>query len=516
MDTAPPAQPSWPTPVWPPPTVPELLPGREWRATIPPPPPPGAERRSRRGLIVGLVVTLVASAAGVAGWRGLGPSGPDHPSAWDPRVTDLVSFVEQERRLTFEHPVHVDFLPDAEFRSEIMSDDDELSADDREDVEQAAGMFRALGLIGSDVDLLTAVNGFQGEAALAFYDPETDRIRVRGTELNVKVRATLVHELTHALQDQHFDLSREGDFDVDAQNDTFRPLFEGDATRVEQEWVKKLGDADLAAYQRAAEAESTSINLDGIPDSVVQFFTAPYNFGYPFVEVLVSAIGRQAVDKALQDPPRSEAELLDPFRHLDGERPIPVAEPALGPGEEKIDDGAFGAIALYLVLAQHLDPARALAATDAWGGDAYVNYRRDGKSCVRANFTGKDSGATTVLAGILGAWASGLPSQAATVSRQGDLVTLHSCDPGNAAASAPTGDMNLAVGLAVTRTQMALTMMDSGLSANRARCTAHHFLAAFSPRELPGVLLAQTPDEILAADAARAGEAARRACLGRG
>ena len=43
---------------------------------------------------------------------------------------------------------------------------------------------------------------------LAFYDPTDERVRVRGTEMTVGLEVTLVHELTHALQDQHFDLER--------------------------------------------------------------------------------------------------------------------------------------------------------------------------------------------------------------------------------------------------------------------------------------------------------------------
>jgi hypothetical protein len=483
-----------------------------WPLPLPPEPPSAPPRRRRRWAVVAVVAALVASAAGVAGWS-MRSSAPGHPSAWDPRVTDLVKFVEQERGLTYKHPVYVDFLTDAEFRKQVTSSDSDLSTSDRKQLEASTGMLRALGLIDGDVNLLNAMNTLQGEGVLAFYDPATQRVHVRGTDLTVNVRGTLVHELTHALQDQYFDLTREGSFPVDGQNDTYRPVFEGDAQHVEHAWVAQLSEADQAAYDRGQQAEGDSVNLDGVPDALVQFFAAPYNFGEPFVDALVAASGQKAVDDALRDPPKSDAELLDPFRYLNHEAMQDVAIPKLAAGEKKTDDGAFGAIALYLVLAQRMDPGRALAATDNWGGDAYVNYTRLGKGCVRADFTGKDAAATSALGDTLTGWAKSLPSGAATVTRQGDLIELNSCDPGASAAKSATGDLSTAVGVAVTRTQLAETFMDQRMTAAEAQCTSRHFLAAFSPAELTAFVNAQSEADLPPSIETKAASAAQ-ACVG--
>ena len=483
-----------------------------WPLPAPAEPPAAPPRRRRRWAVVAAVVVLVASAAGVAGWR-LRSSAPGHPSAWDPRVADLVKFVEHQRGMTYQHPVYVDFLPDAEFRKQVTANDSELSSQDRKQLQAAAGMLRALGLIDGDVNLLDSLNQLQGEGVLAFYDPATQRVRVRGTDLTLNVRGTLVHELTHALQDQYFDLEREGSFPVDGQNDTYRPVFEGDAQHTEHQWVAQLSEADQEAYAKGEAAQGDSVNLDGVPEALVQFFAAPYNFGEPFVDVVVSAVGQKAVDDALREPPKSDAELLDPFRYLAHETVKPVATPKLAAGEKRTDDGAFGAIALYLVLAQQMNPGKALAATDNWGGDAYVNYTRQGRGCVRADFTGKDAAATTALADTLQQWAHGLPSGAATVSRQGDLIELNSCDPGAAAAKSATGDLSTAVGVAVTRTQLGHAFMDQGMLPAQAQCTARRFLAAFSPAELASLVNAQSEDELPATTQQRA-QAASLACLG--
>ena len=84
---------------------------------------------------------------------------------------------------------------------------------------------RALGLLDHRVDLLEVVNDLQGGGVIGLYDEEDKRIRMRGEDLTPAVKATLVHELTHALQDQHYDLegrSEELDDDDDASSELWR------------------------------------------------------------------------------------------------------------------------------------------------------------------------------------------------------------------------------------------------------------------------------------------------------
>ena len=513
----PPPPPSAPPAGDPEPSAPELWPAPspdDWIApgTAWPPPPPGAVRRSRsrRGLALTLVAVCLAVGVAAVGWTTVRPSGPRYPSAWDPRVTELVSFVEKERGLSFKHPVFIDFLPDSAFRTEVTTGDGEMSSKARDDMEQTAGMFRALGLIGGDVNLLDAMNKFQGESTLAFYDPVTKRVRVRGTDLTLMVRATLVHELTHALQDQHFDLAREGDFPVDAQNDTFRPVIEGDATHVQHAWLKSLSEADQDAYWKAYAGVGQTIDLTGVPPAVSHFFGAPYNFGEPFVDLLVATGGEKAVDAALQDPPTSEADLLDPFRYLDRSSPVRVPDPSLAAGDRKTDSGSFGAIALYIVLAQGLEPSRALAAVDAWGGDAYVQYNHGGRTCMKISIAGRDAAGTALLADSLSAWAGKLPPGAATITSHDSLVDLEACDPGKAAVIPATGDLDLAMALAVTRTQVALSFVteDSTQTPSHARCVAQRFMTALSAPELK-TFLTGDPDKIPKASTDRAATAGR-------
>jgi len=68
---------------------------------------------------------------------------------------------------------------------------------------------------------------------VGFYDPETKQLVVRGTDTTPFTRRVLAHELTHALDDQHFDLNRQ---QLDKADDEtgfgFSALVEGNARRV--------------------------------------------------------------------------------------------------------------------------------------------------------------------------------------------------------------------------------------------------------------------------------------------
>ncbi len=211
--------------------------------------PPEAPRP--RWLVpLGTAITVVLLAGlFTASARSLDP-GPDHPDEWDPRVADLAAYVEDERELGFDHPVHVDFLTPAEYTEATTGGDDLSEEQERDDLEVFASQLRALGVASGDIDLYEAFNAVVDGGTLAFYDPTDERIRVRGTEMTVGLEVTLVHELTHALQDQRFELDRLRDPSIDSgASSAFRALGEGDAVRVENAYIEEeLDEAEQADY----------------------------------------------------------------------------------------------------------------------------------------------------------------------------------------------------------------------------------------------------------------------------
>jgi len=256
------------------------------------------------------VVILVTFLGGVRGAVSLHAERADR---LDPTtaavVAELQGFVESTRGLRFLKPVDVAVLGDAAFRRFLSGG----APTEQPNVEVANGVLRALGLL-ADED-----RGPTGEldvdTVAGFYDTETKELVVRGSRLTPFVRQVLVHELTHALDDQHFDL--EPDFVDDESALAFEALVEGDASVVESRYVASLPEAERQAA--AAEEESTFGGAGRrVPDIVAELGAFPYRDGPRLVAALLAAGGPGRLDAAFRTPPVSSAEVLHPERFLDG------------------------------------------------------------------------------------------------------------------------------------------------------------------------------------------------------
>jgi hypothetical protein len=352
----------------------------------------------------------------------------DAPDDWDPRVVDIVAFVEQTRQLDFEHPVAVTFLTEDEFVARVTESSEPTDAE-RESIEANTDALRALGLIEGDVDLIAESEELAGEGVLGFYDPETEEMVVRGDELTPYVRSVLAHELTHALQDQHFDLDTYADPDATSGESTgYRSLVEADASWVEDEYVATLDGDDLQEYQDEAFDRFQGADYSDIPDVLVQSVQFPYTFGPVLHDALLADGGVERVDEAFDDPPSSDEQVMFPDTYLDRDDPIPVDLPEVDDGDDVLFEGDFGAFTLFLMLGSRLDFAPSLAAVDGWGGDAFRIVDRDDTTCVRLDIAMDTDADLDELEQALGEWAEGL--DAVTVERDGDHVHVGSCDEG--------------------------------------------------------------------------------------
>ena len=117
----------------------------------------------------------------------------------------LVSFVERSETCC-STPVRVDFLDEAAWEEQGAIDEDEILDEDAQLLEHGEGMFHAVGLVEGDLDLLSDIEELGTSGTVGHYWFEDEVITIRGAEVTLEVQKTLVHELTHVLQDQHFDI----------------------------------------------------------------------------------------------------------------------------------------------------------------------------------------------------------------------------------------------------------------------------------------------------------------------
>ena len=455
------------------------------------PEPVARTPRWRRWPFLVLVLgCLIAAAVGGALWL-QGDDGPEHPDAWNNRVQEYVDVVEDERDLEFKYPIYVDFLSVNVFKKQVTADEGDLTDKDRAEIKQATSMFRALGLLEGEVDLFDTMNKLKGAGVLGYYDEEDERIRIRGTKLTPAVQSTLVHELTHALQDQHFDLEKKqaklDEADDSAASSAFDALVEGDARRIEMAWREDLSKEDQKALDKS-EAEQRKEYEGGsadIPDVLETIMSSPYAFGEALLKVAVQQGGERAVDDLFRSPPTTEEHQLDPWTLVeDEEESRDVDKPSLAEGEKEFDDGPFGALSWLLVLAERIPVKQALDAADGWGGDAYVAFERDGVSCVKVAYEGETGKDLDQMESALTAWMKRLPDAPASLRREGSTLFLESCDPGSKAPAVATGGSREAISLALSRTYLSATMVDSGMETSAARCGADLLVREFTLEEL--------------------------------
>ncbi|MEO9325166.1 hypothetical protein ABFT23_16845 [Nocardioides sp. C4-1] len=436
---------------------------------------------------IGVVAWLVVPRLDLGGDDGVEVGEPVDVDEWPEELRPFVEFVEEERDLRFLEVVDVELMKDKAFEQAV-TDDEELTDEDRDEIEQAQEQFRALGLVGPDVDLYAESQRLQGAGVVGFYSFDDRDIKVRGTELTPSTRATLVHELVHALQDQHFDISdraEELSEREDGSSTAFRALVEGDASRVGTAWKAQLDDEEKAALEKETTAETEAFESASadIPPVLVALLGAPYALGETMVDLAVALDDVAALDGLFDAPPTTEEEILDPWvllRDQDAAEPVDVDVPETGEGEEQTDSGPFGAFGWYVVLAQRVDVATALEAADGWGGDAYSAFERDGGTCLRIAYRGDTPQDVDQMAAALEEWIADSPDTA-LLQRTDDGLTFASCESGE---TPPSGRADEIISLPAIRTTLTTQLVDSGAPDDVARCFATRAVQELTIAEL--------------------------------
>jgi hypothetical protein len=439
-----------------------------------------ASASGRSSVVVGIVIVVLAGVLALPAASIAGGAKSFWPKTWDARIAPIAARDEKLRGLNYEHPVAVRFLADAAFKKLVGGSDSGPTAVDSVETKRQAALFRTLGFISGKVDLLK-VEKQAGEAGiLAFYDFDTKEITVRGTKIDVSLRATLAHELTHVLQDQHFDIrdidkrAAIADAHTGGSSQAMLALIEGDADNVRDRYLKGLTAADRAEYVKEQAAEGAGFDKAnaGVPPFVDLLFGAPYTFGPPTIQVLVAEGGNRAIDAALTGPIPTSADYVQ--AGLVAGPPSDLTPPSLASGETAVGKPeSFGAFELYLMLATRGDANSALTAADAVEGGIARSLRAGGHDCYRATLELRDTNAANYVAGAIRTWEK--TATDASVDRVGTSVTFTACDPGSSAAGPSAARLSAAENLLGGRAGITVGVAQNGLSGDEARCVGRLF-----------------------------------------
>ncbi|MCB0311508.1 MAG: hypothetical protein KDD42_09745, partial [Bdellovibrionales bacterium] len=250
-----------------------------------------------------------------------------------------------------------------------------------------AEVYRALGMIPEDFDYTDGVIEFYLSQIGGYYDPSAKHFVMAGWMPAILQTSIAVHELTHALQDQYYDLEVLID-NLNLPSDRLlahSALVEGDATAVMLDYSRMLaGQGPIAEEENVNSYILQNVlgmtlmsALSEVPDSVKTVVLFPYTSGMRFAHRILQRNGYKSMDQAFLRPPQSTEEILHPEKYLAGTqdfRSIEDSELATYlPGETKIlYSDVLGEFSISSLLGTHIDKTRAAVSAAGWGGDKVV------------------------------------------------------------------------------------------------------------------------------------------------
>lgn len=243
-------------------------------------------------------------------------------------------------------------------------------------------LLRQLGLAPKNFDLRKTYVRLLGEQVAGYYSSKNGTFYTSDTVSPLELETVMAHELTHALQDQHFDLKRLENWprhDSDAQL-AFSALVEGDATLVMSQYMTKSPLRALGMLVSAFKNPSGGQTLRETPAILVEGLTFPYVKGLDFATNLYQDGDWPQVSAAFRRLPQSTEQILHFEKYLAREAPVKVPlrdlKPVLGQNWTLLDHDVNGEIGAALITNEFLkNRAASDEAAKGWGGDRYSVYR---------------------------------------------------------------------------------------------------------------------------------------------
>ncbi len=417
------------------------------------PPTPASSRDSTKttiGVLVAMTVVLIVAGIGIATVRDANdtiskvkaavssttstvPAGAALPPASDltPEQTLVVEEMKVQvaaiRGLQWKGTLPVKVLTKAQLAQRVRELNAEEIAKNRDELTTDESILKLLQLIDKNVDYAKTLDTILAGGVLGFYDDETKELFVGGGgagALDPATRATLAHELTHALTDQVFDFGTKTKA-LDDQNRTeevaaFGALIEGDAELVATLWQDKHLSAKERKQAATGGSDAAGAYAKAPPYLLASLFF-PYTDGLAFVESRYKAGGFAEVDKAYRNPPTSTEHILHPDTYAAGQTWAPPALPDLpaATGCSKVDTGTLGEFDMAQVLARQLSSTEAHNAAAGWNGDAFTVVRCGTALGLADRWQTDDDATAGRLADALTRWAKGWSGAAKATGADG-------------------------------------------------------------------------------------------------
>lgn len=306
---------------------------------------------------------------------------------------EIKADIEKMRGMKFERPVKVQVADKKAFLDYARKRQETTETPERRVRDEAVA--KMLGIVPADMDLQATLQKLLEEQVGGFYDPGSDTFFLMEAFGGDLARIILAHELTHALDDQHFDLDgtlkRMGQ-QTDAEF-AFAAVVEGSGMAAMNQWTVQ----HLASIDKRALMESQDLGTEGLAEAPALLWKpliAAYLRGEGFLirvagmNLAMKAAKVEDIRSAFENPPRSSEQILHPAKYWDPEQrdeprrvefdtsKLPEGWTVLG--EDTLGELYLGLLTTPIEKRKGLDAKNALAvlgieytnaAAEGWGGD---------------------------------------------------------------------------------------------------------------------------------------------------
>ena len=241
-------------------------------------------------------------------------------------LSGVIARAEQLRGLRTTHPLAVSAVTAAGMRRIVTRE----LAHERQPRSDAAwdDALHLLGVLERGQSLAQVQRRQLTGQVAGVYIPRSGRLYVLGAGGNAP-RSVIAHEVVHALQDEHFDLTHGASRRTRATTTASSPRSR--SSRAMPRTCSRATSPPLSAGDLVGELARTlgavpAGSAAGTPPYLERQLLFPYTAGEAFVRALRAHGGQRLLDRAFAHPPRTSAAVLDPARWIAGDPP-PQAVP---------------------------------------------------------------------------------------------------------------------------------------------------------------------------------------------
>jgi hypothetical protein len=347
----------------------------------------------------------------------LSGGGTDAPAgSMPPAIEEVKRQVEAVRELTYERAVAVQAITQEEIDRRLGKNFEKTYPTAFYDRRSKA--WQALGVIPDGTSIRDALLAFMTGQVVGYYNPANGRLVYIGdADLDLTERFVLAHELTHAIDDQHFDLSRLDDIAARCEDEAFMAglgAIEGSAQFFATQVLIRFPTADPIGGGGGGSIES-------VPEFIVNVQLWPYTAGQAFIQRLDLDEGIASVNRALAELPISTEQVIHPERYPnDAPRAVEIRDlgPGLGGKWIDLDVMQVGEAWLQIMLGLRLEDDDAETAAAGWDGGIYrawTDERGHVAVVLRTVWDGQEDAAE--FADVLDGWVEDEDAQVLPVHR---------------------------------------------------------------------------------------------------